>query len=194
MKDSLIGPRRRRRAVFLAFVLIVAGCHKRKPVPALAPAILTSMPATHTPTRLPGPPIPPTDPPAIVVPEVNLLEQADLAFDAGNYVEAGKGYEDYLQMHPSGDQRDQALFRLALTCALRPNATPDWNRITALLKQLIDHYPESPLRAQSLVILALQSELSQVSSESQKRDQRIKQLTTEIDKLKQIDADRRKRP
>jgi outer membrane protein assembly factor BamD (BamD/ComL family) len=118
---------------------------------------------------------------------VNPLSQADNAFDAGNYSEAARAYERYLQIEPNGNRRDEALFRLALALALPSSGNADWTRITALLKELVDRHPASSYRAPALLILTLQSD-------ALKRDQRIKQLSTELDKLKQIDAERRRRP
>jgi len=102
-------------------------------------------------------------------------------------MDAAKGYEGYLQRQPSGERRDQALFRLALTYAVSTNPAPDWARMTTLLKQLVDQYPQSPLRGQAMVVLS-------IATDTQKRELRIKQLNTELEKLKQIDADRRRRP
>jgi len=50
------------------------------------------------------------------------------------------------------------------------------------------------LKLQANLILSLRAEIDQVAADSKQRDLRIKQLTTELDRLKKIDADRRKRP
>lgn len=152
--------------VAFAAALAVAGCHKRVPVGALPP------------------------PPA---PAVSALDQADRAFTSGSYDEAARAYENYLRLTPSGAQRDQALFHLGLTHALRP-VSADWQHAAAAFKQLIDEYPNSPFKPPANLILSLHSELDQVAADSKQRDQRIKQLTTELDRLKKIDADRRRRP
>ena len=177
------------------FVLIVvSGCNKRTPVTALPPP--QPPPAVDpSPTPLPTiPPPPPLPVPATESPAYSLLDDADFAFYAGNYSQAMRGYESYLRKQPFGEKRDQALFRLAMTYALSANGTPEWPKITSLLKDLVDHHPNSPLRAPASVILSLQSESSQLTADAQKKDVRIKQLTNELDKLKQIDAARRKRP
>jgi hypothetical protein len=94
----------------------------------------------------------------------------------------------------SGNQRDQALFRLALTYVLRPAPATDWTRATSNFKQLIDEYPQSPLKGPASLILSLRSDLDKVNADARQRDEKIKQLTTELDRLKKIDAERRKRP
>jgi len=159
----------------LSAVLAAAGCHKRTPVVASAP------------------PPPPAPPPAPVI-TVSPLEEADRAFASGNYDEAARGYDNYLRATTSGGQRDDALFHLALTYALRPAPGTDWPRAIATLKQLLEEYPESAFKSQANLILSLRAELDQTAADSKQRELRIKQLTTELDRLKKIDADRRKRP
>ncbi len=156
--------------IVFSATLAAAGCHKRVPV-----AALPSVPA----------PVP--------VPAVSALDQAERAFTSGNYDEAARAYENYLRAGPSGVQRDQALFHLGLTYALRP-AAADWPRAAATFKQLIDEYPNSLFKPPANLILSLHTEVDQVAADSKQRDQRIKQLTTELDRLKKIDADRRRRP
>ena len=152
---------------FAALLILVSACQKRAPVVALPPA-------------------PPPDP------GVAALGEADRAFNAGSYDEAVRGYENYLRLNPSGTQRDQVLFRVGLGYALRPNA--DWQRASTAFRQIVEGFPNSAFRQPSNLILSLHTELDQVNANAQQRDQRIRQLTTELDRLKKIDADRRKRP
>jgi Tetratricopeptide repeat len=169
-------------ALLLSALLAAAGCHKRTTVVASPPP--PPPPAAPAPT--PAPP-----PPAVTV---SPLDQADRAFASGNYDEAARGYENYLRATTSGGVRDDALFHLALTYALRPAPGTDWPRAIATLKQLVEEYPDSAFKSQANLILSLRAELDQVAADSKQRDLRIKQLTTELDRLKKIDADRRKRP
>jgi hypothetical protein len=135
------------------------------------------------------PPAPAPPPPA-----PSPLEQADRAFSAANYDEAARLYENYLRVTPSGGRRDAALFYLGLSYVLRPPATADWMRASANLKQLVDEFPSSIFKPTASLILSMRSELDQLTATGKQRDQQIKQLTTELDRLKKIDADRRKRP
>jgi TolA-binding protein len=170
--------------VFLVAVLSAA-CHRRVPVTALPPPPAPAPVADRVPA-----------PAAALAPVTNAspLDQANRAFVSGSYDEAARGYENYLRSTPSGGQRDEALFHLALIYALRPAPSTDWQRAAMMFKQLVDEYPNSPLKSPANLILSLRTELDQVSADAKLRDQRIKQLTTELDRLKKIDADRRKRP
>jgi len=178
--------------VTFSFVLAAAACHKRVPtttsLPPAPAAILIPIPR-------PSPaPLPDSVPAPAPSPAAATLDDANRAFNSGNYDEASRGYETYLRSTPPGDLRDQALFQLALTYAMRPAPATDWMRAAATLKQLLDEYPNSPFKSPANLILSLHAELDQLTTDSKQRDQRIKQLTTELDRLKKIDADRRKRP
>jgi outer membrane protein assembly factor BamD (BamD/ComL family) len=160
---------RRNRIIAIAFsaVLVLQGCHKRVPILALPPAAAPN-------------------------PEAVAFDEAERAFNAGNYDEASREYENYLRLNPIGTERDQALFRLGLACALRPAA--DWQRASSALREIVEGFPNSPFRPPANLILSLHSELDQQNATAQQRDQRIRQLTAELDRLKKIDAGRRKRP
>jgi outer membrane protein assembly factor BamD (BamD/ComL family) len=157
-------PLKRWTILILALPIVAGGCHKRV--------------SANTSLSLP--------PPA-----VNLLDHADQEFKSGKYKDAERSYEDYLQLFPDGSLRDQALFRLGLSRAFDGNP-PDWPGAITTLKQLMDEFPQSPLRPAAALILSLHAEVAQLTVDSKQRDQRIKQLNTELDKIKQIDAQRKK--
>ena len=168
--------RTNRLAIFSFCALLIAlGCHRRVPLTNLPPA--------------PSAPTPAAAPPS---PAALALDDAERAFSAGSYDEASRNYENYLRLNPAGGPRDQALFRLGLVYALRPAA--DWQRASGAFRQLIEGFPDSPYRQPASLILSLRSELDQSNASAQQRDQRIRQLTAELDQLKKIDAERRRRP
>ena len=160
---------RTNRIIIITFsaILIASGCDKRVPV-------------TST------PPVAPPDPAAVA------LDDADRAFSAGSYDEAARRYESYLKFKTAGTRRDEALFHMGLSYVLRPAA--DWQRASSAFRQIAEVFPNSPFKPPASLILSLHSELDQVNANVQQRDQRIRQLTTELDRLKRIDADRLKRP
>ena len=161
---------RTNRIITITFsvVLGLSACHKRVPAVALPPA-----------------PPPPS-------PAASALDEGDRAFTAGRYDDAARAYENYLRLSADTGRREQALFQLGLAYALRPAA--DWQRAASAFRQIVEGFPNSPLKAPASLILSLHTELDQLALNTQQRDLRIKQLTTELDRLKRIDADRRKRP
>jgi hypothetical protein len=181
-------------AFAISAALIIAGCHKRTPVAARAPVPLPSVvprPVPPPPVTPAPEPLPPIAPPP---PDASPLEPANRAFASGNYDEAARLYENYLRATHSGGQRDQALFYLGLSYVLRPAPATDWQRGAMTFKQLIDEYPNSPFKTSANLILSLHAQLDEATANIKQRDQKMKQLTTELDRLKKIDADRRKRP
>jgi hypothetical protein len=156
----------------LCVLLMLAACTKHTAVVA---------PTPHTPV--------PAAPPASIV----ALGAADRAFAAKEYDDACRGYEDYLRLTPPQDQQDQALFRLGMAYTLK-KAGADWPRAQAVWKRLISEYPNSTLKPPVELILSLYSEVGQAGTDMKARDDRIRQLSTELDRLKKIDADRRKTP
>lgn len=165
----------RRLTIVITFAaVLLSACQKRVPIVSLPPVAAAPVPA---PAPAPSP-----------------LEPADRAFSAANYDDAARGYENYLRVTPSGGHRDEALFYLGLSYALRPPATADWTRASATLKQLVDEFPSSIFKPTASLILSMRNDLDQLTATGKQRDQQIKQLATELDRLKKIDADRRRRP
>jgi tetratricopeptide (TPR) repeat protein len=182
--------------VLFLVALAAAGCHKKVPVPTVV-ALPVPPPPSPAPAPPPAPGPAPTPPPVAtpdLVSVVAPLSEADRLFLAGDYEEAAGMYQVFLRNNPTGDQRDQALFYLGLTYVLRPAPGADWQRAVTNFKDLISHYSDSPFRPLAQLIVSLRSDLDQAVADTKQRDQRIKQLATELDRLKKIDADRRKRP
>jgi hypothetical protein len=63
-------------------------------------------------------------------------------------------------------------------------------RATTVLKQLVNDYPGSPLKPPAVVILTLRSQANALNSVIKARGQAMRQLSFELESLKQIDADR----
>jgi TolA-binding protein len=182
--------------VVLCIVMAAAGCHKHKPV-----TTITALPPTPPPPSAPPPLLPSSSPLPVEAPPVaapspaaSMLNDANRAFVSGNCDEAARGFESYLKVVPAGGQRDEALFHLGLSYASCRTPAADWKRASATFKQLVDEYPNSPFRVPASLILTLRAEVEQVGADARQRDQKVKQLTTELDRLKKIDADRRRRP
>jgi hypothetical protein len=182
-------------------LLVVTACHKRagEAFPravALPPPPVVAVPLPRV------EPLPDLlvviPPPVAPSPAAAALEQADRSFSAGAYDEAARAYEMYLRLVPPSCPCDQELFRLGLSYALRPTPNPDWQRTTLVLKQLVREYPTSSFTPLANLILDLRSKLNRLAADTaqntKQRDERIRQLNIELDRLKKIDSDRRKRP
>jgi len=178
--------------ILFSAVLSATGCHKRTPVAAVPSVSAPSIPVWS----MPPPPLLPALEPLPHIPPLppvpSPLEEANRQFASGRYDEAARAYENYLRTTQSGEQRDEALFHLGLIYVLRPAPTADWKRASATLTKLVEEYPGSPFTAPANVIVSVRKELLKSGARVTQRDQTIKQLTTELDRLKKIDAERRK--
>jgi hypothetical protein len=179
--------------VFLV-VLAAAGCRKNASNGSNLSVVIPPVPprAAPLPPVLPGPePLPRIEsPPA----PLSLVERATLAFVSGNYDEAERYFEQSLHDPSSTETRDNTLYHLGLIRALRPAMASERQRSIATLKQLLEEYPNSPFVEPANRILALHGQVAQAANDVRLRDQKMKQLALELDRLKKIDADRRKRP
>jgi tetratricopeptide (TPR) repeat protein len=179
--------------IYLA--LIIGGCHRRQaaitpPAPPPPPLIIRTDAPVAVYSPIPGS-LPVYVPPSS--PGDAEREKAQRAFTAGNYDEAILAYESLLVISPSGDGTDEALFRLGLCYVLRNKGEADWHRGTNVLRQLINEYPASTLKPPAAVILTLRSQANDLAGEIKLRDQAMKQLSLELERLKKIDADRGRR-
>jgi len=152
--------------------------------PAIVPVVVPVATPVPVPFDIPDslPLLPPCPP--------SLLEQAELAFAFGNYPEAIQTYEAL----PSGEQSDQALFHLGIAYVLNDKPRANWVRAEANLQRLVDEYPDSSLTPTAALILSLRSRAVQLARDTKARNEALQQLSTELERLKRIDADRRKRP
>jgi hypothetical protein len=173
-------------------VIPATGCTKRREVVTVPPpAPVPVIARVHAPVPLYSP-IPASLPDYTAPPLPGEVEQeeADRAFTTGNYDEAILAYESSLLLAPSGERRDEALFRLGICYVLRNSSNSDWQRARTTLQQLINDYPNSSLKPPALVILNLRTRADELSGNIKAREQAMKQLSMELEKLKQIDAER----
>ncbi|HET9129688.1 MAG TPA: outer membrane protein assembly factor BamD [Terriglobia bacterium] len=130
--------------------------------------------------------------PAPVLPPT--LAEAEAAFTRGDFQRAASAYESYLQSKPQASGMDGILFRFGVSQSLS-NASPRETASTETFKQLIKDYSGSPYAASAKRILDYRETLARTQqSDSKAKDDKIRQLTDELDKLKKIDSERRRTP
>ena len=140
----------------------------------LLPWSCQTRPAAQAPTAAP-PPLPPPPP--------SYLAIGDRYFDAGDYASAADAFQAYLSGNPSAPDRDRALFRLALTHEFPQSPVHDSAQALAELQELLSTYPDSPLRPQAELVLQLHQEAERLRAEVQAREQRIAELTDQLQQL-----------
>ena len=145
----------------ILFALLCGACHKKAAVPPPAPS-------------------PPDE-----------FQLAERQFDAGNYAAAAASYAQCLQRNPPPEKREMALFRLALAYALPGTGIQQWTQAISHFRQLLAVAPQSSVKTQVQVIVALHEELELMRIQDRAKDLQIKTLSSELDKLKKIDLQKR---
>ncbi len=149
------------RVILLCLVLASAGCGRK----------------SRTTTAPPPPP--------------NSFQIGQGYFESGDYANAIQAYSTYLRDNAAAQDSDVALFRLALSHALSAAPAQNLPQAMQLLKQLVKEHPKSPLKPHAELLVGLQDEVTRLRSDLTKRDDRVKELTRELEKLKEIDMQRR---
>lgn len=187
MRSAIGSIRAALSAGLLGLALLHWGCHKkpRAPLPPVPPAVAVPTPApapvpAPIPSSIPNPPASPS-----------FFDVGETYFEAGDYAKAAPAYETFLRNDFSPANQDTALLRLAVIHALPASPLRDPAQSASLLQQLMKRFPESPLRPQAELLLGLQSEIDRLRTDVSKRDERIRDLTRELERLKQIDMRRR---
>ena len=122
------------------------------------------------------------------------LAEAESAFDRGDFARAANSYESYLQSKPQATDMDGILFRFAVAqslsgVAVRETASND------TFRQLIKEYSNSSYASSASRILAFRDKLAKTQqSELKSKEDRIHQLTDEVEILKKADSGRRRTP
>ena len=152
-----------------------------------------SAPPAITPDEVPAPSVPePVEP--VIAPKVaavpNSLDLGEAGFRARDYVKAARYFEDYLRTHPKSANRDGVLFRLGLSLAMDSSAK-NMRRAEEVLKRLVTEFPGSPYKGPAEFILGLQSQVESLKEDIKEKEARIKLLSEELQKLKEIDLQRR---
>jgi len=183
----------------LAFLLpLFPGCRKKAAAPSAVPSPNSAkLPADSAPPAI-TPDIPVPSVPAPVEPAIapkvaavpNTLDLGEASFQAGNYAKAVKYFEDYLKAHPKSANRDGVLFHLGLSLAMDSSAR-NMRRAEEVLKRLVSELPGSPYKGPAEFILGLQSQVESLKEDIKEKEARIKLLSEELQKLKEIDLQRR---
>ena len=133
------------------------------------------------------------------------LELANHDFEAGRYMESARAYQAYLDENPKAAGRDEVLFKLGIATALSGDSPQSLIKAQAPLQTLIAEYPQSRYRPEAEYILSLQTEVEKLRLESRDRDEKmraqdgmirdrdekIRRLTQELERIKKIDLERR---
>ena len=160
----------------LSCLFVVLGCHRN--------------------VRVAAPPPPAPVPAALVI--------ADEAFDQGDYTRAAHSYDTFLDSHIVREDMDRILFRSAVSDSLI-EAGAQQEKSSEVLNRLAREFPQSPYTPPARMILSLRSDLAKLQGDYVKLqtdkdgmqkalNDKVKQLSDELDSIKKIDLNRRRTP
>ncbi len=181
-----------------AVLLLVGACHKApaRPVTPVPPA---PQPAPATPPPVPVPitwpelPLPPSRLPAPPEPPIPKdFRDGETYFQNGKYPDAARCYEKYIREDPTTQYKDAAMFKLGVIYSLACSSGDCRSRSQEQFKRLVSRFPQSPYSAEARFILSLLVDIEKMKDEAKSRDEKVKKLTDELEKLKSIDLRRRK--
>jgi hypothetical protein len=180
-------------------LLMSFGCRKKASVPVPPPVQSAaklppdSAPSAITPSVVSSSkPVSVEATPAPKVPVVpNALDLGIISFKAGHYEKAAQLFEDYLGAGSNSENRDLALFHLFLSRTLMGNAGRNPRRAEDALKRLASEFPKSPYKDSAELVLGLQAQIESLKLNIKENEIKIKQLSEELQKLKEIDMQRR---
>jgi hypothetical protein len=138
------------RIALMLLFLAPGGCHRRTPAVAGLPP----------PTPSPAPP---------------TREVAEGSYGAGDYAGATQAYETYLKENPSAEDRDKALFRLAMSYALSGNDPENFRKAQNLLRALFIQFPRSQYKPEAQYILSLQADIDRMRVDIREKDDLIRE-------------------
>jgi TolA-binding protein len=189
------------KGVLATLFLASGACHKKspaalptvaqiKPMPSPAIVPLAVTPLTSAPPMTV--PLNPAPLPKIVAPPMpNHLNLGENSFQTGKYRQAIQSFESYLSTNPKSGKRDEALFYMGLSRLLAGNSPRDMRLAEVAFKRLIAEFPGNPYTNQAEYILGLRGQIERLRTDIKERNDKIKQLSDELQKLKEIDMQRR---
>ncbi len=166
----------------LLFALLISWSCRRKTT--------ATTPVAKTPEIIKAEEAPPAIIPlATAASKTNSFDLGEMNFQIGDYGKAIKFYQTFLNAYPKSEDRDRALYHMGLAGAL--GSTRDLNLTEAAFKKLIAEFPNSQYKVQAELILGLQAQIEKIRVEVKDRDEKVKRLSEELQKLKDIDMQRR---
>jgi hypothetical protein len=182
----------------LAFALSISwSCHKKATVSAPVPAKssdvakVNAAPSAITPAAIAASRPVPLEPAPLdkTIITTSSFDLGEMNFQIGNYNQAAKFYQTFLNAFPKAKDRDRALYHMGLACALDSNR--DLHQTEAAFKKLVSEFPSSPYKGEAEFILNQQAQIEKLRLEVKDREEKVKRLSEELQKLKDIDMQRR---
>jgi hypothetical protein len=179
--------------IFTFMILASWACHDRiivYPPPRIPKASTPQGGDISAAPKVP-PRCPEVSPPAPVPTVPGVLKSANANFSQGKYRQAIRDYETYLKDYPQAPSQDGVYFNIGMSYALTSRSERNLAAARSTLKRMIKEFPESSYKIQAELILDLIEQVGQLNQGVQVREDKIKQLEEELNRLREIDLKRR---
>jgi outer membrane murein-binding lipoprotein Lpp len=121
---------------------------------------------------------------AVTPPSTLALDSAKRGFVSGDCISSARNFERYLELVPSGGDRDAALFHLGLINSIPDCGRQDWDAASGYLKRLAVEFPQSSYTITAHLILSMRDQAAQISAEIARLTVEQEQLRTEGNRLR----------
>lgn len=117
-------------------------------------------------------------------PSPSAFELAEKNYLAGNYTAAIEAYEQALQENDRQD-RQSALFRLAVSYALRNSSPEDLAKSKSLFDLLIREYPSTPLADQAKLLSSSVQMVRELNASRRQNEEHLQRLSNQVGEILQ---------
>ena len=124
----------------------------------------------------------------------DALAQAEALYAGADFAGAARAYEDQVSLRPDDPRNDRVLWRLGMIYLVHGVPERDGKRGEQNLRELSDRFPSSPFGEAAEYVLELRQELAALRSESDRQEQEILTLQSQIEAMKRIDLEGRGSP
>ncbi|OPY92577.1 MAG: Outer membrane protein assembly factor BamD [Syntrophaceae bacterium PtaU1.Bin231] len=126
------------------------------------------------------------------------FEQAENFARQGDYDTAASKYEEMIGRHPL--IADEALFQMGILYVTPQNRHRNYQKALECFQRLIDHYPESGHRRDSVVLASLLHEISSrdrkvvaQGRQIEKLEQQVEEIGRKLERIKEVDMQLKQR-
>jgi hypothetical protein len=119
----------------------------------------------------------------------DALALAEALYAGADYVGAARAYEDQISLRTDDPRNDRVFWRLGMIWLVHGAPNRDWRRGEQNLRELSERFPSSPFGEAAEYVLDLRQELAALRSESDRQEQEILTLQSQIEAMKRIDLE-----
>jgi len=119
------------------------------------------------------------------------LAEGEEKFASADYRGAILNFEAFLKENPAHLEAARIAFHLGIAYGLASPDTEFQRKALEQFRKVIRLYPTSAYRIESEYVLKLQGDIDKLRAESEEKDEKLKRLAEELERIKKIDIEKR---